>query len=359
MPTLVSDPQKTDAAWLTEVLHAAGVGIGGRISRVDKKVVGTGQMGRNIRFTIAWEGNAADAPTSVVGKFPSDDPTSRATGTAQGAYEKEVRFYNEIRPTVDIQTPRCFFAEIDAPSGDFVMLMEDLAPAVQGDQLAGCSADQASLAMTQAARLHAPRWGDASLLGLDFLKAPSEETAQVLQMIYQALLPGFVERYQSRLSDDALGLIERLAARLPGWVLGSESALTLVHGDFRLDNMLFGSKAGGYPLAVVDWQTLALGAGPSDVAYFLGAGMLAEDRRKHEERLLREYHEQLCAAGVSGYDWDSCFHEYRRSTFGGVVMAVVASMIVEQTERGDEMFIAMASRHAAHAVDLESEALLA
>ena len=39
-------------------------------------------------------------------------------------------------------------------------------------------------------------------------------------------------------------------------------------------------------------------------------------------------------------------------------MAVIASMIVEQTERGDAMFIAMASRHAAQALDLGLEALL-
>ena len=89
-----------------------------------------------------------------------------------------------------------------------------------------------------------------------------------------------------------------------------------------------------------------------------GASLLPEDRRRNERALVREYHAQLLASGVGGYSSDQCFDDYRRSTFGGVVMAVVASMIVEQTERGDEMFLAMASRHARHALDLESEALL-
>jgi hypothetical protein len=35
-------------------------------------------------------------------------------------------------------------------------------------------------------------------------------------------------------------------------------------------------------------------------------------------------------------------------------MAVVASMIVEQTERGDKMFLTMATRHATHALDLDA-----
>jgi hypothetical protein len=316
-------------------------------------------MGRNVRFDLTWSGDASDAPASVVGKFPSDDPKSRATGTAQGAYEKEVRFYRELAGTVDICTPRCFFADVDPPTGDFVMLMEDLAPAVQGDQLAGCSLDQASLAMTQAAKLHAPRWGDARLEACDFLTKPGADSANLLQAMYKALFPGFAERYAHALSPESLGVAERLGDHLAAWALDAATATaTLVHGDFRLDNMLFGVEAGGHPLAVVDWQTVGLGLGAADVAYFLGASLLVDDRRAHEEALVREYHEQLQAAGVTGYGWDACFHDYRRSTFAGVVMAVVASMIVEQTERGDEMFIAMASRHASHALDLESEALL-
>jgi hypothetical protein len=39
-------------------------------------------------------------------------------------------------------------------------------------------------------------------------------------------------------------------------------------------------------------------------------------------------------------------------------MAVAASMLVERTNRGDQMFLAMASRHARHALDLDAPALL-
>ncbi len=358
MPRLVSAPQQIDAQWLTDVFHAAGVATDARVAGIERRGVGTGQMGRNVRFDLRWEGDPGDAPRSVVGKFPSDDPKSRATGTAQGAYEKEVRFYRELASTVEIRTPRCYFADVEPATGDFVMILEDLTPAIQGDQLAGCGPDAAALALTEAARLHAPRWGDPDLANFDFLRGPSQESATILQALYQALFPGFAERYQARLSEDELGLIERVGPRLSRWLLDGDSPLTLVHGDFRLDNMLYGTPEGGYPLAVVDWQTLGLGAGPSDVAYFVGAGLLPDERRKHEEALLRDYHEQLCAAGVSGYDWDRCFREYRRASFGGIVMAVVASMIVEQTERGDDMFMVMATRHVAHATDLDAEALL-
>jgi hypothetical protein len=39
-------------------------------------------------------------------------------------------------------------------------------------------------------------------------------------------------------------------------------------------------------------------------------------------------------------------------------MAFAASMLVERTERGDQMFLTMARRHAAHVLDLSSHELL-
>ena len=357
-PALVSDPDQVTPEWLTQALHGAGLGPDAQVVSTRASLVGTGQMGRNLRFELSWNSPDPTLPRSVVGKFPSDDPKSRATGQQQGAYEKEVRFYTELAPTVGIRTPRCLFADVEPTSGDFVMLMEDLAPALQGDQLAGCSSDQAALALVEASRLHAPRWKDPRLERLAFLTAPSAQSGQLLQAVYKTLWPGFSERYANSLSRDAMDLSQRLGDHLAGWVLSGNAPLTLVHGDYRIDNMLFGSEAGGYPIAVVDWQTLGLGAGVADVAYFMGASLLPEQRRSHEEALVREYHGQLLAGGVEGYSWTQCFEDYRRNTFGGIVMAVVASMLVEQTERGDEMFLAMASRHALHALELESEALL-
>jgi hypothetical protein len=73
---------------------------------------------------------------------------------------------------------------------------------------------------------------------------------------------------------------------------------------------------------------------------------------------VHRYHDGLLAAGVDGYEWDRCWTDYRRGTYAGLVMAVAASMLVERTERGDEMFLTMAHRHARHALDLDAAALL-
>jgi hypothetical protein len=83
-----------------------------------------------------------------------------------------------------------------------------------------------------------------------------------------------------------------------------------------------------------------------------------EDRRRHEERLVAVYHDALVAGGVGHYSFDACFTDYRRYAFAGYLMAVGASMLVERTARGDEMFLAMARRHAAQIVDLRSDELI-
>ena len=48
---------------------------------------------------------------------------------------------------------------------------------------------------------------------------------------------------------------------------------------------------------------------------------------------------------------DDVWDGYVLGTAGGYLMAVIASQIVEQTERGDDMFVTMATRHAAQIVD--------
>lgn len=96
----------------------------------------------------------------------------------------------------------------------------------------------------------------------------------------------------------------------------------------------------------------------SDVSYFLGAGLPTELRRSHERELVEGYHQQLLASGVDGYEFDECWNDYRRFSFSGLLMAVIASMIVGQTERGDDMFMAMATRHAQQAIDLDAHTFL-
>lgn len=346
-------PDDITPAWLSGVL-------GLDVVAATAERVGTGQVGMSVRYRLTFGAEPpAGAPGSVVAKLPSPDEVSRATGVQLRNYEREVAFYREVAATVDICTPRCYHADWHPATGNFVLLLEDLAPAVQGDQIEGCTAAQARLALGELAKLHAPRWADPSLDDLEWLGRRRDEDGPNLQALYQMLWPSFVARYQRYLTPEQLELGEWFGSRIEGWMKLGEPPYTVTHGDYRLDNMLFGTAEGGHPLAVVDWQTPGHQMAAGDLAYFLGASLVPADRRAHEQALVGEYHDALVARGVTGYSPAELWERYRSLTFGGVIMAVVASMIVGHTERGEAMFAAMASRHLTHALDLDARTVAA
>lgn len=331
-------------AWLSDVL---GTQVGG----VDVARVGTGQIGTCYRIRLTGD---ESLPGSVLLKLP--DPGSREL--LAGAYRMELMFYEQIAPTLTCRVPAVHGARIEEGSGHFVLLLEDLAPLVQGDQIAGATADQVRDAALNLAGLHGSRWCDPTLLELPGLTLNDEDSTTLLEDMYPSTMDLFLDGLGELVDEETAATLRACVPLTRRWLLARSERFGLVHGDYRLDNLLFGGDAGGVPIAVVDWQTCAHGAGLTDLAYFIGAGLLLEQRREVEADLVRRYRDALVAAGVDDYPLESCWEGYRRGSFAGLIMAIAASMLVEQTQRGDDMFMAMAHRHARHALDLDAPALL-
>jgi hypothetical protein len=352
------DPATIDGPWMTEALEGAGVAQGAVVTSVlFDGFVGTGQMSRNARFSLIWD-RPEGRPATVVGKFPSDDETARLSSFAAGIYEIEVAFYDEVVDTVAIRAPKCWVARFDAGAPDFVLILEDLADSVQGDQFAGCTEIEAGLAIEQAVGLHAPRWGDPTLSGLTALKPrDGEDRVTQLGTYYRACFEGCLARLGPGLDADVVRLVEDFNAVIPQWAGGTGTPRTVVHGDFRPDNFLFGRTPEAPPLAVVDWQTVFEGLGTADIAYLIGGSLPLERRALIEGDLVEDYRRRHNAAGLD-YSQDACWRDYRWETIRGVVIGVVATMFAKQTQRGDELFTLMISRHARHALDLDVLALL-
>jgi hypothetical protein len=353
---LIRRPADVSADWLTAVMRGSGAVPGDATVRgFEADAIGTGQMSQSHRLRLTWDERTTSGPASVVVKLAASDETSRSTGVGLGIYEREIRFYRELAPRVGGPVAACHLAVNDPQEGWFTLVLEDAAPAVQGDQIAGCTVAEARLAMRELTRLHAPVWDDVELAAEDWLNQPP-----VLdEAIVGQLLDGFIERYDARLAPEHRAVVERFVARLDPWLGDRRRPFSIVHGDYRLDNLLFGEPAGPKPLTVVDWQTVSWGPPLLDASYFLGAGLSVADRRANEQALVREYYEGLLALGIEGFSWETCWEEYRRHAFHGVLMAVIAPMLVVRTERGDDMFMTSLARHAQQTLDLEAEELLA
>ncbi|HWX74983.1 MAG TPA: phosphotransferase, partial [Solirubrobacteraceae bacterium] len=345
---IIRTREELDAAWLQSALAS------GPIDSFVVSEIGTGQMSESHRVTLAYTDAELSGPDSVVIKLASADAASRSTGVGLGIYEREVRFYRELAPRIGGPLASCHLAAYDEAEGWFTLLLEDVAPALVGDQIAGCGVEQARLAIRELARLHAPVLEDRELEASGWLNRESP----VSQALVAALLPGFFERYGERIAPEHRALCERFVARADAFLGARQPPLGLVHGDYRLDNLLFGEEGSTRALTVVDWQTVGWGGAMADAAYFLSGALEPELRRAHERELFGEYHEALCAQASRALEVEECWTEYRRHAFAGVLMAIIASMLVQRTERGDEMFMAMLARHSQQALDLDAEALL-
>ncbi len=346
------------AEWLTGRLRAAGY-TDAEVVAFQHQPIGTGQMGKSLRFTLEHRRPGPGLPATIVGKFPSDDLLSRMTGTTTSNYAREVGFYRQLQPRLTIPTPACYYAAINQ-THDFVILLEDMAPAQQGDQLGGCDSETARVAILNLVGLHRPTWCDSSLKDADWLISRDPlETQALVRQFYQSLVSGFMDRIGVELSSLHRELFERvaLAPEFPIAPPPSE-VFSVVHLDYRLDNLLVDDRQAPPRIAAVDWQTVSLGHPLTDVSYFLGASLLPEHRRTVEEEMVRAYHHAVCDAGIEGLDWSQCWEAYRRGSFHGLGITVLASMLVQRTERGDELMAAMARRHAAHALDLGAHEFL-
>ena len=336
--------------WLSSVL-------GGDVGPITQGRIGDGHIGVNIR--IEMPDAEASLPRSVVVKLPATDDTSLTTAAMLRHYERETRFYTELASTVDMRVPACHYGDWTSSTNAFVLVLEDMAPATQGDQLTGCTIEQARDAVRELAKLHGPRWDDPTLDDIDWIEHDTggDEAGSGLAMMWQMFFPGFAGTYRSHLSAEEFELAERFGSVIAAWRGGRTGPKAITHGDYRLDNMLFATAEGGPPVTVVDWQTPAHGSPITDLSYFIGAGLMPPERREHERELVAVYLEALGAYGVvldEAWVWE----QYRRDAFAGLTVAAMASQIVTLNDRSEAMFGAMAQRHLRQALDLDALSLI-
>ncbi len=357
-PPVAETAADIDAAWLTQALRISKALGNEKVVSVQYDPIGTGQVANCARLTVEYDSPTA-APATLVAKTGNTNPDLREKIKKHGAYEREVGFYRELANGLDVPTPQCYYSDLDVDAGTFVLLLEDLSPAVQGDQIAGCSLDVARVAVRGLVGLHAPRWCDPGLREIGwFHRKPDADRAMRMETM-PLLWAGFQQRYSDLITDTIKEAGDQFIANLRGFLYSDRNTWAVTHGDYRLDNMLIRDTGAGAPqIHVVDWQTTKDGPAMEDVAYFLGAGLPSELRREHEEELVRDYHDRLVAAGVSRFSFDQCWADYRWGTWSGLMMAIYAGMIVERTERGDLMFVTMAERHSRHALDLNAQEVI-
>jgi hypothetical protein len=162
---------------------------------------------------------------------------------------------------------------------------------------------------------------------------------------------GEVARMSAEITLDKLG--DRMSAAdretfsatmdlVASWLLAEHNRFALLHGDYRLDNMLFYPDGAG--VTVVDWQTLGVGLPTRDLAYFTATSLKPELRSSIENSLVDEYHRALSGYGVTDYDRETCWRDYRLGMPQALLISALGFAFAASTDRGDDMVLTMLAR---------------
>jgi aminoglycoside phosphotransferase (APT) family kinase protein len=294
----------------------------------------------------------------VVVKLPTADPGGRAVGQMMRLYERESRFYAELADTVPVRVPRCY-ANVAVPATDtWALVLEDLAPLVSGDQVAGADVARARVVVERLARLHARFYGRPELDELDWIPTLVGPMTAAIVPMFEASWSAFVDHYGPRTPARVLRWIERFAPLVPAYIESyADMPTTICHGDFRLDNMFFGSEGA---FALIDWQMAMRVPGSSDLVYFLVTNLSPEVRQQHQWALIDCYLDTLRAEGVGPelLSRDMVVRGYRQGALLFGVMFVSTMTMERANARGEAFFDALVGRTVAAIDDLDSGELV-
>ncbi len=330
--TRVHIPQSGDdltPAWFSETLD-------GKVLAVERSVIGAGIgfIGELHRCELTWADSGDGRPDSVVVKIPA--VANHGIGEASQAYEREIVVYRELGGRFGIPMPEYHYSEFDPnPAARlksfvlflfeklpvnavnwlllkflglsdksrrrYLLMMEDIRDSRPPAQAVGGSIDDAKLALDVLAAFHAHNWMRREVSDVSDLFWPLEQTPKVWQAGYLRNREQLENDFGHLLSDAVLAKLDDVQSRIPEIMghLGS-APWTMLHGDYRLDNILFRPSG---ELVVLDFQAVGQGRAGWDVAYFITTA-LTPDHRVEEESLLRRYHDALVSEGVSDYSYE-------------------------------------------------------
>ncbi|MCP4222150.1 MAG: phosphotransferase [Actinomycetia bacterium] len=290
-------------SWLQAALVGGGLDADIEVAAVVVEPLGrsVGFLGDLARLNVTY--GRGRGPASLIVKLPTTDPGGYQVGTMLRAWAREVAFYQEVAPaSPGARVPSCYYAGGDPPiggsGGRWVVVLEDC-PSEPIDVGVGATPAQARAAVDALAGFHATWW--ASDRTFDWM--PGFDTTGVggLQGPWLDAIPLFLERYGHVVPEPTGEWLVEFAPLLSQWSdRVATEPLTVVHADYRLDNLLIGDTG----VTMIDWQTALRGPGAMDLSSFIATSLTVEQRRASEAELIARYRRALEAEGVGIHpDW--------------------------------------------------------
>lgn len=252
-------------------------------------------------------------------------------------YSNEIHFYQHLAGETPIPIPKGLYAAVDPDTQDFLLVLEDLGDATAGDQLVSCTQDQLRVAFRRAAELHGTFWGRTS--EFDWLNYQIDMRTILFRRdaIFRPGVAPAIANFGEHFTGNRADVIHKITEQyidLYQHALGGEP--TIVHGDYRTDNMFLFDKADGTPdIIAFDWQNTMGGNGTHDIAYFCSQSADAPLHGEAQLSALRLYHETLKDFGVKNFSFDECVERYRYNLMVTMITPIAICGTLDQgNERG-------------------------
>lgn len=329
-PTLTTIDQLSPT-WLSHVL-------GTDVREVTADRLGTGQIGRVYRMHV----HAEDLPSTLIMKLPTDNADMRPL--LHGVYRAEVAFYADMAAHMSIKVPDCYYAQMGEQPGEFTLILEDKHLMNPGDQITGLDSDELTeAAIDNLTGLHAYGWCDEEKCSSNGFARADSEAAENLAQASSAAAQPFIAELSHLLGPGVADVLVDSLQLAGQWQSARGDRFGFIHGDYRLDNLLFSDSESH----AVDWQTLAVGLPARDVSFFMGTSLPSAYRKNKEQDLVSRYHQGLTNLGVSNYSVEQAWDDYVFGLLQGSLITTLGWMYGQRSERGDLMFATMANRVAA------------
>lgn len=350
-------PEDMTPEWLSDALASTGAVREARVvsRRIEPIGAGAGFLGQLARVHLEYDRDETGAPGSAIVKLPTLDPGGREICRLFQFYEREIGFYRYIAEHCSIRVPRVYYTSLDPAADDYLLLLEDLKDVRMGDEVAGCSAEEAELVVRSVADFHRRWWENPELEKLDWMPAVNAPVQCSAEPAYNEAWEPFVQTFGELQPERVRRAGEAMRTHIVDLLnLLARPPRTILHGDWRLDNIFFGNGA----IAAIDWQISTKGRGAFDIGYFMSSCVEPEIRRSQEMRLLRLWHE-IVTGGDAAYSFDEALEDYRRSVlFCNVYTVIGIGSLDAANERGMALFQAWLRRRSTAIEDLNADELI-
>lgn len=262
-------------------------------------------------------------------------------GGYNGTARAEGRFYTELRPRLDIESPLGYHAAFDRRSLAGINVLEDIVATRDArfcDFRTLVTRPMAESMVDLLADLHGHRFGDTTLtrdyrwlanfadwFAIGARKMGTERyTARAMRVMGERIPRAIVDR-----ADEIWPRTVAAAA------VHRAQPTSVLHSDVHVGNWYL---HGDGRMGLIDWQCVAHGHYARDLAYMLATALAVDDRRAWERALIERYVLRLSARAGQDIAFDDAWLRYREQMLHALWMWTITlchSLLLPATQPED------------------------